>query len=151
MILQMRQVNSSIAFNVNYYASIVLFQLKQRLDRMEHRVTLPQNNKSNNSIIHNSNNSFSLDSFPDNMTHDTGFCADNEDSKDNLKVMGLCSEESDYKPLILNADRHSTDRDSGGDSMGPSDRCYTTNRRNKSSKYFIPIILLYNIQYKFYF
>lgn len=122
----------------------MLFQLKQRLDRMEHRVTLPQNNKSNNSIIHNSNNSFSLDSFPDNMTHDTGFCADNEDSKDNLKVMGLCSEESDYKPLILNADRHSTDRDSCGDSMGPSDRCYTTNRRNKSSKYSLAIIQLYS-------
>lgn len=107
-----------------------VFQLKQRLDRMEHCVI--QNNK-NNTHIHNSNNSFSLDSFSDNMTHDTGFCADTEDSKDNLKVMGLCNEETEYKTLVSTVERRSADRDSGGDSMGPSDRCYS-NRRTKIGK-----------------
>lgn len=113
------------------------FQLKQRLDRMERRMTVPQNNK-NNSHLHNSNNSFSLDYFSDNMTHDTGFCADTEDSKDNLKVMGLCNEESEFNPVVLTIERRSADRgdrESATDSMGPSDRCFT-NRRNKISNVF---------------
>lgn len=123
------------------------FQLKQRLDRMERRMTVPQNNK-NNSHLHNSNNSFSLDSFSDNMTHDTGFCADTEDSKDNLTVMGLCGEESEFNPVVPTIECRSADRgnqETEIDSMGPSDRCFT-NRRNKISN-----ILFNNLYVAVYF
>lgn len=86
---------------------------------MERRVSL-QKNCTNS---YTSNNSFQLEDFSNDMTHDTGFCADTEDSKDNIKVMGICNEDSNY-PLVSNVERHNQERELSANFTEQSDTCY---------------------------
>lgn len=96
---------------------------------MERRVSL-QKNCSN---CCNSSSSFSLGEFSNDMTHDTGFCADTEDSKDTLKVMGLCNEDSDYNPIVTTIERHNSDRDLSAELTNQTQVCFDKNLKHKLS------------------
>lgn len=102
-------------FILNYFIG---FQLKQRLERMERRVSLQKN--CTNSYT---GSNFQLEDFSNDMTHDTGFCADTEDSKDNIKVMGICSEDSNY-PIVSNVERRNQERELSANLTEQSNTCY---------------------------
>lgn len=94
---------------------------------MERRVSTQKNSATYNT------NSFQSASFSQDMTHDTGFCTDTEDSKDNLKVMGICTEDSNYNPIVANAETRSVEENLSAEINNKTEIYYDKNIKHKQS------------------